>query len=140
MKKIIVYVLFILAFLSAKSQENKTSSFEIHFQDFFVNDTVCLSINHYLILNKKVLTSNKVSGLTDVIVRVYLFKGSSLIKIGKDSIKIKRISNPIKIKATLNGRLSKYKINLEQGKYIGLDRKDKYKFIFNQSKNPFEYD
>ena len=140
MKKYILYVFFILTFFDAKSQENKTSSFEIHFQDFFVNDTVCLSINQYSILNKKVLTSNLITGLTTVIVRIYLNKGSGLIKMGKDSITINKISTPIKIKVSLNGRLSKFKISLEHGKYIGLDKRDNNKFGFYQSKNPFEYD
>jgi hypothetical protein len=141
MKKKILYVLFILAFFNAKSQGNKTFFFQIDFQDFFVHDTVCLSINQYYILNKKVLTSDFSTGVTDGIVEVFhCNNGSVLIKIGKDSLKIKRLSTPIKIKVFLNGRLSKYKINLDQGRYIGFSKGKINKFVFYQSKRPFEYE
>ena len=142
MKKYILNVFLILAVFNAKSQVNTTCFFEIDFGDFFHNDTVCLSINQYSVLNKKVLTSDFSTGITDAIVEVFNYMGSGLITIGKDSIKIKRISTPIKIKVSLNGRLSKYKINLEQGRYIGLSKINRVKneLDFYQSKNPFEYE
>jgi len=146
MKKYILYVFFIIIAFNAKSQGNETVFFQIDFGDFFHYDTICLSINQYSIINKKVVTSDFSTGITDAIVVVYRYKKSGLITIGKDSIKIKRISTPIKIKVSLNGRLSKYKINLEQGRYINLSKNkieknkiEKNKFVFYQSKNPFEY-
>ena len=141
MKSYILYLFFVLAVFNAKSQENKTLIFRFDFQDFFVKDTVSLSINGHLVLNKKVVTSDFWYGLTDAVIRVYLYRGKGLIKIGKDSIITKRISTPIKLKATVNGKESKYKINLEKGKYTGISKKDKniYELIFYQSKNPFEY-
>jgi len=142
MKKYILYVFFIITAFNAKSQENETVFFQIDFQDFFVKDTICLSINQYSIINNKVVTSDFSTGLTDAVVRVYRYKRSGLITIGDDSIKIKRISPPIKIKVSLNGRLIKYKINLEQGRYIGLSKINRVKneLDFYQSKNPFEYE
>ena len=140
MKKYMLFMTCILIACTVRSQKNMDSYLEIDFQDFFKNDTVSLTINQYLIFKNKPLISDFSTGITDVRVRIYHYEGGGLIKFDNDSLKIDSLSNPVIIKASLNGSLNEYTIKLENGKYIGLSKKSDTGFKLYQSKKPFEYD
>lgn len=123
-----------------KSQKSMDSYLEIDFQDFFENDTVSLTINQYLVFENKTLNSDFSTGITDVRVKIFRYKNEGFIKLGKDSITIGNLIDPITIYAIINGNKNEYKIDIEKGKYLGLCNKGGSNFQLYQSIEPFEYD
>lgn len=140
MKKYLFFIVCILMSCAVKSQKNMDSYLEIDFQDFFKNDTVSLTINQYLVFANKTLNSDFSTGITDIRVKIYRNKNEGFVKLGKDSIMIGSLTDPIIINATLNGNNNEYKVDIEKGKYIGLSNKGGNNFKLYQSKEPFEYD
>jgi hypothetical protein len=127
---------------AATFMKNETESIlEIDFQDFFKSDMITLKLNNCIIFENASLVSNKSTGLTDARLKVYWN--------GKEGFKIIYKGNPIICKpaqkeitllVSVNGKESKYFIDLKKGKYIGFSKKGDHDLLLSQSPSAFQYD
>lgn len=124
---------------SAYATNNKDTTLVITFEDYYKNDEINLDVNYKCIFKGEVVSSYKV-GVTDVEV-AFVKKNKSYIvcTYGNKYILIKNRPR-LNLTVTLNGKISKFLIDLRLGKYLGLSKKDGNQFYLRQSKTPFFYD
>lgn len=140
--KYYILVLFFLSACSAKGQKNMNTILEIDFQDFFKNDTVSLEIGHQSVVKNVIVNSDFSTGLTELRLKVFLNEDQWMVQFGTKSVEINKVAGQIEINVLLNGYLNNYNIDLEHGKYIGINKKSNSNklFDFYQAKEPFVYD
>jgi len=126
---------------SKKIQINESNlAFRIDFQDGFISDTISVSINKCQVVNKKILTSNKLPGVTDLQLLVYS-NGSDNHEI-HDKKQIIKCENKdtIRLLILFNSAKLDYVGYLSKGKYFGFNKINSQKLEFEQSVVPFYYD
>ena len=121
--------------------KEKEMVFEIDFQDFFLKDTASLNINGSVIFKENQLTSDRSTGLTNIITKGYLQNNDTINVIFKNTAKhIEFSNNKISISLIFNHYPWQYLVDLSKGKYIGFSKKGKNEIVFRQSLKPFVYD
>lgn len=134
------FILCVLIGLSSNAQ-NLNSKFEVSFQDHFKGDSVSLRIGKCKLFENKALTSREI-GFAGIIItffepnKISVSENGEIILEKKCNINLKK---DIKFILKLNGRKRILRINLNNGKYIGLN-KDKDTFELRQLTVPFEYE
>src|ERR1700678_4389712 len=99
--------------------------FQVDFQDHFQNDTVSLEINGCSIFSRKLLTSDRSTGLTSAIVEAQLTNNEQIkINFNGQSSLCTYSEGKIFMSIVLNNFVKKYEIDLSKGKYIGFSKKD----------------
>lgn len=140
----IIIILFLIVFTSC-SQEKKVvvskdeNDFEIHFQDHFLNDTLSLKIGSCKILDKQILKSNEVLGVTKFVIIAKSLENEIVIKFLEEKHFCPKLSNGISLGVILNSKNQIIEIDLSKGKYIGLSNSKNDSLVVNQSKNKFYY-
>jgi|GEM_PF-2446882 len=123
----------------AKSQ-SKNLLLDIRFQDQFNMDTIEFRINRSLIFSNVILTSDRSTGITSTVVKIY--------KLDNKTLRVEYLQNIITIKATnildlcliMNKRKTYLKVNPNKGTFVGLSKKPNNLFEIIQQKSPFMYD
>lgn len=139
MKKTITICTLLFICLACKSHRYKIlvkdSLLELDFQDFFKNNNVSLTINNTLIFNKVKMMSEEDTGFTGFRVKIY----SDSILVGNKSKYCKSFLYKENILTVIvDGIESKLNITLNNGKYIGLSKKeDNSIFILQDTANFF---
>jgi hypothetical protein len=141
MKKLFIVLTLVLgACLIGHAQNKDSILLSIDFQDFFINDTVDLRINNVSIFEKKVLTSDKSTGFTDLVITInFLKKKVANVHYLNSNINIK-LKTKITLDIYLNGNKNHFEIDENCGKYIGLSKRDSNQFYLVQRSKPFIYD
>jgi hypothetical protein len=143
MKNILIIV-FSLLMYSCKAHVQKTNIkdtvqiAEIHFQDFFKNDTISLFIETCNCFENVVISSDESIGLTNLIIEV--FQNKVLFLNTSKTCNLDVIDSKLLIKIRLNGKVSEFLVDLKNGKNIGINKKSKNELTFNQSVSRFIYD
>lgn len=113
----------------------------IDFQDNFQNDTINLYVNNKVLINNTIITSIPELSLTGLRL-IFIDDNSYLIRHWKrilDTDLIFGISKTLFLRVLINGIETKHYINLENGKYIGISKKEKESIIW-QSDKAFVYE
>ncbi|WP_165585239.1 hypothetical protein [Chryseobacterium soli] len=125
----------------SSNAQNLNSRFEVSFQDNFKGDIVSLKLGKCGLLKNKILTSREI-GFAGIIItffepnKISVSENGEIILEKKCNINLKK---DIKFSLKLNNRKEILRINLNNGKYIGLN-KDKDTFELRQLTVPFEYE
>jgi len=139
MKKFL-FILCMFIGLSYSAQKNDVR-FEVSFQDHFKEDTVSLKIGRCEMFKSKILTSREI-GFAGIIITFYktnrmvISENGNIILEKKCNINLNKV---IKFHLKLNNKNETLKINLNTGKYIGLN-KNIDRFELRQLTVPFEYE
>ncbi|WP_185216803.1 MULTISPECIES: hypothetical protein [Chryseobacterium] len=137
-KSLFILCIFIGLSYNAQKRDNK---FEISFQDHFKGDLVSLRIGKCEMFKNRVLTSREI-GFAGIIItffepnKIVLSENGNTIFEKKCNINLKK---EINFHLKLNNKKEILKINLNKGKYIGLN-KNEDKFELRQLTTPFEYE
>ncbi|MEM5567091.1 hypothetical protein WNY78_18360 [Psychroserpens sp. AS72] len=128
-----------------ESQNEKISDEELYlnieFQDFFEKDQISFLINNCLVFENKILTSDKSVGLTDIFLKIKKENSALVIALNNDkNITCKTKDSTLIFTILVNQVENIFTLNLNDGKYVGFDKLDNNKLLFNQSHMPFEYD
>lgn len=169
MKNCIQFFLILLILTACREKENEKKTFEtvsenfaeseqstesqneiinkdelilsIDFQDFFEEDKVSFLINDCLVFKNRILTSDKIDGLTDIIIKIKKENSASVIFINnKEKVKCKTIDDSVELKIYVNEIENTFTLDLSNGKFVGLEKMNNNRLRLNQSKRQFEYD
>lgn len=142
-----VFLIFTLLFICNVCLPNKliqkdTLIFEIHFKDFFKNDTLSLHISELTVFENKILTSDSILGFSNVIIQGRYNNGKCTIIYNEKEVSIEKIDTSFNLVLNINGKEQLFYIDLKKGSYIGFDKKSKNMnfIVISQSKIKFEYD
>jgi len=137
----IIWILYIGTYFQTQVKPEIVCN--IRFEDYFRQDTVSVLINNVKIIEDVILTSNRSTGLTglsmdlqfdSIFLHVLVFDHEDL----QNTVSID-ILEKIDLLVICNGIESKYSIELNNGKYIGLF-KNNFDIILRQSRSKFVYD
>lgn len=139
-KFFLIFLLFVGFNSNAQKQDNEL---EISFQDNFNKDNVSLKIENCKIFKNQNLTSREIgfAGIT-----VQFFEPNKILVYENGDIILEKkcrlnLNKEIKLRLKLNGESEVLKINLSNGKFIGINKDyDKEKFKLRQLAIPFEYE
>lgn len=139
------FIIMVVMLCSTLEQDracmNDSSILEIHFQDFFVNDKVRLTINDCEVFRSLTLKSNELFGSTGL--KVIITKGGKteiLLSFLTEKKVCKSKGQTIKIVILVNDRENKFVVDPRNGKYVGFSKKNGDELIMLQSQLSFEYD
>jgi hypothetical protein len=135
----IVFSVIILSNYSFAKTQRDTSLLNIDFQDFFTHDTMSLSINGTVILKNAVMTSDRITGFTDVYVTiVQKTRKIFSVQLPHESTDV-NAEKLITLEVSLNGRTTHYSVDYKKGKYVGFSKVNNQISFIQQSKR-FFYD
>lgn len=133
-------ILSMLIGLKYNAQKNDRK-LEISFQDHFKGDTVSLRIGKCEMFKNKILTSREI-GFAGITITLYELNKIVISENGIIILEKKcniNLNKKLNLNLELNNRKKVLKVNINTGKYIGLN-KDNNSFELRQLKVPFEYE
>lgn len=122
------------------SAKEKEMVFEIDFQDFFSHDNVSLILNADTVFNNVELTSDKSMGLTSAIIKAYLYDTGKMEVFYNGKSSIVDYTENVNLLVTINSIQRRFKVNLHNGKYLGLSKKYNNDLTIVQRSTSFQYD
>lgn len=141
MKNNFFFFLFLFIGFNSNAQKQNNNKLEVSFQDNFNKDNVSLKIEKCQVFKNQILTSKEI-GFVGIIIqffepnKILVYENGDLILEKKCKL---ALNKEIKFRLKLNGKNEVLKINLTNGKFIGINQ-DKDKFKLRQSETPFEYE
>ena len=142
----LVLVVVILSLLMLLSCTRESKVLQVEFQDFFLDDTVSLSIMDCQVFSKWVLNSDPVMGVAKVVVEIPDDGGSLLLRSFRGDSSVACVnsdlarSQPIELIVTVNGKTTYYSVDPTKGAFVGFDKTQGDSLHLNQRSKPFEYD
>jgi len=123
-----------------KDKLSEEAKIEVHFQDFFKDDFISLTINNLEIITNEKLFSEPSTGFTGLVIKitkdnVFLVINNKVLKKNKFEI-----NQSFFLKIRLNNKEHLYEINISHGKYIGFSKKTGDNLDFIQTEKKFIYD
>ncbi len=120
--------------------DEKALIFQIDFQDQFKQDTVSLILNNDTVFSRVVLTSDRVLGITDKIVKIYTM--------GKDKMEVHSngftsatgYRQTMDLAIIINSSKRIYTTNFNKGKFLRISKACKDDTYVMQSVRHFQYD
>lgn len=141
MKNLLFIFLLLISCDSNKKNMNKeVDFFKIDFQNYFNKDSASFYINDCLIFRNKILESDKTDGITDLSFMIRIDEKNFLTTENYYLNGCKSHNLNVSLKVVLNGIVSLFEIDLNNGRYIGFEKGINDKVKLNQSEEPFEYD
>ncbi|HZY37490.1 MAG TPA: hypothetical protein VFE53_12620 [Mucilaginibacter sp.] len=139
-----LFVVLMVMLLSKSSITNTPATdamlLQIDFQDFFVNDKADLKINNVLILKDVVLSSDRSTGFTGIIVVINkLNENTAQVHYKSVNVDVE-LRDSIKVDIFLNGVENVFIVDGGKGKYVGFSKKDANQLYFMQRATHFVYD
>ncbi|MCF7561021.1 hypothetical protein L3X39_10275 [Sabulilitoribacter multivorans] len=130
---------------ATESQNEKISDEELYlnidFQDFFEKDKISFLINNCLVFKNEILTSDKSIGLTNIFLKIKKEDTILVVSINdKKNIKCKTKNTTLVLTILVNKVENIFTLDLNKGKYVGLEKTNNNKLVLNQSQRQFEYD
>lgn len=129
MKKISLTIIILLSLISSVHSQDisirKKAYLKVTFGRGFNFDTVSLSINGYLIINKNVVKSSLSDGLTDLHLNFLWENGSvKVYDLDGNIYKVPKIESIFNLNVCVNHLMKNSTINLEDGKFIIINYKE----------------
>ncbi len=121
--------------------QNNDRKLEISFQDHFKGDTISLRIGKCEMFKNKILTSREI-GFAGITITLYELNKIVISENGIIILEKKcniNLNKKLNLNLELNNRKKVLKVNINTGKYIGLN-KDDNSFELRQLKVPFDYE
>jgi len=139
------FVLFVSILLfgcsSSKNAIVQSESYlEIEFQDGFSEDTVSVKVGDCPIFSKKVLTSSRNMGTTEVNIFLYKSEGKLYFKYGEEIIRCRTEETAPAFIVTVNSRQNVLQFDEKKGKYIGLNLEGQDQLDILQLNKPFRHE
>jgi hypothetical protein len=114
--------------------------YEIHFQNFFLNDTINFNINNRNVFEKLIITSDSLSGFANVVIQAHCANGNCTIKYKEKIIDFSSISDTFYMGFRINNKEQSLLIDLKKGNYIGLNKNMNSEINVRYSGILYEYD
>ena len=111
----------------------------VTFEDHFKNDELNFKINDKYIFKGEIVSSNTV-GYTDIEIVFTMKKPSKMLCAYGHNYIVTKYKNTQLLTLMLNGKTTKFLVDLKLGKYLGLSKKKENQLYLRQSKVSFFYD
>jgi hypothetical protein len=125
---------------SKKDNEMKELYMQIAFEDFFDNDLLDLYIDNKLVIQRDTLKSGFSDGVTNTILNIFESKNGYVMDVHKHSIKYVPKDHMVLVSVVLNGNKTEYRIDQNEGKYVGFSKNKDGSLEFRQNKQKPLYD
>ena len=115
--------------------------FEIHFQNYFLKDTISIIINSCKVLESKIISTNTVNGYSGLKILVFADKKKLIVSTIDRKVSCDKDGNNklIKINIKINQKNNFLQLDSRLGKYIGISKSDADSISFIQSNKKFFY-